>query len=163
MTPEEFDGLYIRTAPRLVGQVERLTGDLGAAQDAVQEAFALAWSHRDRLDVRSGAEGWVRLTAMRLAVSRWRRVRRSVLGASAVDPAMPGPTPDHVALIAAMRGLPEVQRTALALHYFCDLSVEDVAFETGAPVGTVKARLSRGRAALSVALGDHDEEDVRVP
>ena len=40
------------------------------------------------------------------------------------------------------------------LHHLCDLSVADIALEIGAPVGTVKARLSRGRAALAVLLAD---------
>jgi RNA polymerase sigma-70 factor (ECF subfamily) len=163
VTPEEFDGLYAACASRLVSQVALLTGDIGEAQDAVQEAFIRAWNHRDRIEVDAGAEGWVRTTAMRLAVSRWRRIRRSVLGTSNPDPTVAGPTPDHVALVQALRRLPEVQRTAIALHYFCDLSVEEVAFETRAPVGTVKARLSRGRAALAVALGDRIEEDSHVP
>ena len=163
MTPEEFDGLYASCATRLVSQVALLTGDVGEAQDAVQEAFIRAWNHRDRVEVAAGAEGWVRKTALRLAVSRWRRIRRSVLGPAQPDPTVAGPTPDHVALVGAMRRLPEVQRTALALHYFCDLSVEEVAFETRAPVGTVKARLSRGRAALAVALGERNEEDIYVP
>jgi RNA polymerase sigma-70 factor (ECF subfamily) len=163
VTPEEFDGLYAASAPRLVAQVAMLTGDVGEAQDAVQEAFVRAWTRRSEVDLGAGAEGWVRITAMRLAVSRWRRVRRTVLGASVPDPQVAGPSPDHVALVAAMRRLPAAQREALALHYFCDLSVDDVARETGAPVGTVKARLSRGRAALAVALGDQTEEDARVP
>jgi RNA polymerase sigma-70 factor (ECF subfamily) len=55
---------------------------------------------------------------------------------------------------------------AVVLHHLCDLSVEQVASETGAPVGTVKARLSRGRAALARRLGEADElgerEDDRV-
>jgi RNA polymerase sigma-70 factor, ECF subfamily len=38
-----------------------------------------------------------------------------------------------------------------ALHHLGGLSVEEVARETGAPTGTVKARLSRGRAALARA------------
>ena len=163
VTPEEFDGLYAACASRLVAQVALLTGDVGEAQDAVQEAFIRAWDHRDSVEVGAGAEGWVRTTALRLAVSRWRRVRRSVLGAHPPDPAVPGPDPDHVALVAAMRRLPEAQRTALALHYFCDLTVEEVSAETHAPVGTVKARLSRGRAALAAALGDRTEEATRVP
>lgn len=163
MTPDEFDGLYATCATRLVSQVALLTGDVGEAQDAVQEAFIRAWTHSDRVEVGTGAEAWVRVTAMRLAVSRWRRVRRSVLAASPPDTTTAGPDPDHVALVEAMRRLPKVQRTALALHYFCDLSVEQVAFETRAPVGTVKARLSRGRAALAVALGETYEEDVHVP
>jgi len=157
VTPEEFDGLYNGAAPRLVSQVVLLTGDLGEAQDAVQEAFVRAWDHRDRVDV-AGAEAWVRTTAMRVAVSRWRRLRRLIPGARAPEPRVSGPDPDRVALIEAMKRLPEKQRTALALHYFCDLSIEQVAADTGAPVGTVKARLSRGRSALAEMLRDPDEE-----
>jgi len=41
------------------------------------------------------------------------------------------------------------------------VSVEQIASETGAPVGTVKARLYRGRAALAKQLGP-DEADVPV-
>jgi RNA polymerase sigma-70 factor (ECF subfamily) len=163
VTPDEFDGLYAACASRLVLQVALLTGDVGEAQDAVQEAFIRAWTHRDRVEAGTGAEAWVRVTAMRLAVSRWRRVRRSVLSASPPETTTAGPDPNHVALVEAMRSLPKVQRTALALHYFCDLSVEQVALETRAPVGTVKARLSRGRAALAVVLGETYEEDVHVP
>ena len=40
------------------------------------------------------------------------------------------------------------------LHHIADLPVHEVARETGAPEGTVKARLSRGRAALAVLLAD---------
>ena len=67
---------------------------------------------------------------------------------------MPEIGPDRVALIAALRRLPEAQRRAVVLHHLCDLSVEQVAEETGSPVGTVKARLSRGRTALAALLGE---------
>lgn len=64
--------------------------------------------------------------------------------------------------MAALRQLPQAQRLAIVLHHLCDLSVEQVASETGAPVGTVKARLSRGRAALAKQLGtDEADEPVR--
>jgi RNA polymerase sigma-70 factor (ECF subfamily) len=56
--------------------------------------------------------------------------------------------------VAALRQLPEPQRRALVLHHVCDLPVHEVAAEVGAPEGTVKARLSRGRAALRTVLGD---------
>ncbi len=48
---------------------------------------------------------------------------------------------------------------AVVLHHLCDLSVEQVASETGAPVGTVKARLSRGRAALARHLATDEAEE----
>ena len=69
----------------------------------------------------------------------------------------PGPGPERTTLVEALRTLPETQRTAVVLHHLCDLSVEQVASETGAPVGTVKARLSRGRAALARWLSEADE------
>jgi RNA polymerase sigma-70 factor (ECF subfamily) len=56
--------------------------------------------------------------------------------------------------VDALRRLPEPQRRALVLHHLCDLPVREVAAETGAAEGTVKARLSRGRTALAALLGD---------
>ena len=60
----------------------------------------------------------------------------------------------HVALVAALKQLPEEQRQALVLHHIADLPVQQVAAEVGAPVGTIKARLSRGRTALAALLTD---------
>jgi RNA polymerase sigma-70 factor (ECF subfamily) len=60
-----------------------------------------------------------------------------------------------------LRKIPEAQRVAIVLHHLCDLSVEQVAEETGVPVGTVKARLSRGRAALLPLLDDDQHLEVR--
>ena len=56
------------------------------------------------------------------------------------------------ALEQALAQLPEDQRRAIVLYHLCDLSVADVATEVGAPTGTVKARLSRGRATLARLL-----------
>ena len=57
-----------------------------------------------------------------------------------------------IALARALAGLPAEQRRAIVLHHLCDLSVAEVALEVGAPEGTIKARLSRGRAALADQL-----------
>jgi RNA polymerase sigma-70 factor, ECF subfamily len=62
-----------------------------------------------------------------------------------------------VALVQALGELPEAQRRAIVLHHMCDLPVAEVAAEVGAPVGTVKARLSRGRAALMSLLGEEPD------
>ena len=79
-----------------------------------------------------------------------------------VDTDAPADTPEetpevdeaHVALVAALRQLPEAQRQALVLHHIADLPVHLVAAEVGVPEGTIKARLSRGRAALAALLAD---------
>jgi RNA polymerase sigma-70 factor (ECF subfamily) len=65
---------------------------------------------------------------------------------------MSEPGTETVEVVAALRRLPEEQRVALALYYLAGLPVKDVAAETGVPVGTVKARLSRGRVALARLL-----------
>ena len=159
MTPEEFDAFYAASARRLVSQVYAMTGDLAEAQDAVQEAFVRAWDHRRRLDSADRPEAWVRTVAYRIAVSRWRKARSSALAwRRHGEPGhVPEPDPTSTVLVAALRRLPEAQRRAIVLHHLCDLSVEQVAHETGSPVGTVKARLSRGRAALAQLMTDPTE------
>lgn len=129
----------------------------------VQEAFVRAWDRRADFLADGAPEAWIRTVAMRLAVSRRRRARRRLEVVRRTPPPehTPGPDPDRAALVAALRRLPEAQRMALVLHHLCDLSVEQVASETGAPPGTVKARLSRGRAALARELAADDGEKER--
>ena len=66
---------------------------------------------------------------------------------------------DRLALMAALRRLPAAQREAIALHHLADLPVAEVALTLGVPEGTVKARLSRGRAALAELLEPSKEDD----
>lgn len=157
MDEREFDDFYSASFNRIVGQVYAMIGNRDEAQEVVQEAFVRAWSHRRKLERAEHPEAWVRTTAYRLAVSRW---RRTVLGRRPPDRALgtateaAAPSESHVALVAALKQLPEAQRQALVLHHIADLSVHDVAAEVGVPEGTIKARLSRGRAALAALLTD---------
>jgi RNA polymerase sigma-70 factor, ECF subfamily len=154
--PEEFTVFYAASFGRLVGQLYAMTGNAADAQDAVQEAFVRAWAHRGRLDTDLSPEAWVRATAWRIAASRWQRARigRLLLRSQPRLSAADGPGPDRVALIEALRKLPAEQRRAVVLYHLCDRSVAEIAAETGAPAGTVKARLARGRAALAPYLRD---------
>lgn len=160
MDERQFDAFYAASFGRLSTQLFALIGDREEAHECVQEAFVRAWSHRRSLDPEEHPEAWVRTTAYRLAVSRWRRAQRSrrvpdrALSAPATQRP---PSDDQVVLIEALRQLPEAQRRALVLHHLCDLPVAEVAYETGTPEGTVKARLSRGRAALAALLADSSE------
>jgi RNA polymerase sigma-70 factor (ECF subfamily) len=67
---------------------------------------------------------------------------------------VPAVDESHVALVAALRKLPEPQRQALVLHHIADLPIHQIAAETGVAEGTIKARLSRGRTALAALLTD---------
>lgn len=150
----DFDEFYRGARQRLLTCVFLLTGDLSEAQDAVQEAFMRAWLRWDAIGHYHEPEAWVRLVACRIATSRWRgmrsRVRAYQRHGLTADQDPPGT--ETVDVVAALRRLPEEQRIALALHYLVGLPVADVALQTGAPVGTVKARLFRGRRALAELL-----------
>ena len=154
MEREEFAAFYAASFQRLVGQLYAMTGDHCEAQDAVQEAFVRAWARHGKIDRNGAPEAWVRVTAWRIAASRWRRARDGIrLGSLAARPeSTAGPTPDRVAFSDALRKVPAEQRRALVLYHLCDLTVEQIAAETGVRAGTVKARLARGRAALAPDL-----------
>src|SRR3954447_11244550 len=106
MDEGEFDDFYTASFQRITGQVYAMIGNRDEAQECVQEAFVRAWSHRKKLSRADHPEAWVRTTAYRLAVSRW---RRSALSRRPADRAVsPPPTAapadeSRVALVAALR------------------------------------------------------------
>ncbi|MEU5938369.1 SigE family RNA polymerase sigma factor [Micromonospora sp. NPDC047548] len=157
-----FDEFYRGSRQRLLGFVYVLTGNLAEAQDAVQEAYIRAWQRWSTVGGYDDPEAWVRVVASRIAVSRWRSLRsraRTYLRHGAEE-SVPAPGVDTVDVVAALRRLPEEQRTALALYYLLGMPVAEVARQTEAPVGTVKARLSRGRTALAGLLAVSDLEEA---
>ena len=157
-----FDEFYRGSRQRLLGFVYALTGDLAEAQDAVQEAYIRAWQRWSTVSAYEEPEAWVRVVASRIAVSRWRSLRsraRAYLRHGANE-SVPGPDTATVEVVTALRRLPEEQRTAIALYYLVGMPVAEVARQTAAPVGTVKARLSRGRVALAGLLAVSDLEEA---
>jgi RNA polymerase sigma-70 factor (ECF subfamily) len=162
---EEFTTFYTATFHRLVGQLYAMTGDRAEAQDAVQEAFVRAWARRTRFDRDGAPESWIRVTAWRIAVTRWRRSKKGqrLMELAAPADSVAGPTPDRVAFAEALGRLPAEQRRALVLYHLCDLTIEQIAAETAAPAGTVKARLARGRAAVTPLLSETAESKTPEP
>ena len=158
----DFDAFYAASARRVLLAVYAVSGDLGDAEDILQEAYARAWQHWAKVSGYDNPEAWVYSAARRLATNRWRRLRRwrSVQPrvAGAAIPAA-GPSPDRVAILTALQGLPLPQRQTVVQHYLLDMSVNEIAAMTHTPAGTVKARLSRARTALAGLLSDHDLED----
>lgn len=153
---ESFDEFYRGTSPRILRYGYAVTGDHAEAQDIVQEAFARAWRQWRHLADHPAPEAWVRLVVSRLAADRWRRIRgwRAAVHRSGRPEDVRPPGEETVLLVAALRQLPHAHRQALALHYLCDRSVDDIARETGASPGTVKSWLSRGRSRLATLLPD---------
>jgi RNA polymerase sigma-70 factor (ECF subfamily) len=157
---ELYDGCY----RRLVGQLYALSGNLGEAEDAVQEAFVRAVEKPRRFSRVDNPEAWLRIVALNVLRSRYRRITRyrGLLTQARPPGSVPGLSPDHVALVEALRQLPYEQREAITLHHIADLTVREIAVQLGVPEGTVKARLSRGRARLAPLVHEFADDAEEV-
>jgi RNA polymerase sigma-70 factor (ECF subfamily) len=158
-TGRPFDVVYAEAADRLVTQLYLVTGDVEEARDCVQEAFARAWLRWDTLGLSPSPLAWIYTVGYRIAVSRFRRAmvhRRAVrrLADDGAQSDLAGPSADAIAVRGALAQLPHGQRAALVLHYYEGKTVDDIAQLLGVSTGTVKSRLSRGRAALHPLLDD---------
>jgi RNA polymerase sigma-70 factor (ECF subfamily) len=153
---DNFDGFYAASVRRVTSQLYAMTGSKAEAEDCVQEAYARAWQRWRKIAGYADPEAWVRTVAYRIGVDAWRRTlsRSAAHRRHGMATEVPGADPDHVAIIAALRQIPAVQRRAIVLYHLVGMPVDQVARETGVPVGTVKARLSRGRQALAPLLSD---------
>jgi RNA polymerase sigma-70 factor, ECF subfamily len=162
---DDFDAFYAATVRRVVLYLYAACGDRAEAQDLAQEAYARAWQHWNRVAGYDDPEAWVRRVAWRLMANRWRGLRRWLAARARLGPPddqIAGPTPDRVAVTGALQQLPAAQRQVIALHYLLDLPVRDIAAQVGVPEGTVKARLSRARAALARLLDENDHENEEI-
>ena len=164
MTPDDgFDAYFVRNYGRLVAELYSVVGSLADAEDAVQEAFARASVRWERLRNYDHPEAWVRRVALNLATSSLRRARRKLVADRRVGVPPPAPPPgeDGVVLAQALGRLRRRHREVLVLHYLAELSVEEMARVLRIPVGTVKGRLFRARAALERELGGAFSGEVR--
>lgn len=153
----EIRDLYAASYRRLLRQLIGVTGSVAEAEDVLQEAFVRGLDQPRKLLDADNPEAWLRTVAVNLARSRWRRTQRFLgLAPRLVEEPPDGDTDGHFVLLQALRKLPAGQREVIALHHLADLSVEQVADTLGLPSGTVKARLSRGRAALSTLLVEEE-------
>ena len=109
--------------------------------DAVQE--------KD-LPVFEAARAWLLKITVNCAYDQRRRARPTVPLEEAACAAAPAQEP--LGLWELVQALPEEQRLAVTLYYYDGLSVGEIAQVLGAPQGTVKSRLSRGRDKLRERL-----------
>jgi RNA polymerase sigma-70 factor (ECF subfamily) len=151
-TDGSFDDFYAAAYPRLVRTLTAISGSRADAEEVVQEAFVRLLPRWRRIQRYDQPEAWVRRVAVRQVLSR-KRHRRVAVAAQhllAEELLRPGPNGDRLDVRDVIRGLPVDQRTVLVLHHGLDLSLEQIADDIGAPLGTVKSRLHRARAAFAM-------------
>jgi RNA polymerase sigma-70 factor, ECF subfamily len=157
-----FDELYAAHYSDLTVQLYLYFGDRQEAHDVVQEAFCRAYARWRTISGYEDPVGWVRRVAWNLALSRWRRTRSAMLflrRQARAEVRVEGPSPERVAVMAALAALPRRQRRVVVLRYIGDLTVPEIAEREGVPEGTVKAWLHRARAALAAQLDPNGDAE----
>jgi len=159
-----------RFGPIVWGLASRLSPTRADAEDAVQEIFFDLWAHGDRYDAtRASEEAFVAVVSRRRLIDRRRRTsRRPELAPieAAAEAASPGDSAELVAEAAlaarAMTGLRQEQREVLRLSVAQGLTQEEIAAQTGMPLGTVKAHARRGLQRIRSILAGEDPGDDAV-
>ena len=152
MTDSDFRDAYRRHKDVLYRFARRMTGSGFVAEDIVQDCFLALWNkpaayHPNRGPLRAFLLG----IARNLILKRWRDERPEEILDD--DVSICGPI-DLVrveraeAVGKAVQLLPALQREALILAEYEDLSLEEIAIATEAELAAVKSRLHRARENL---------------
>lgn len=145
--------LYRAHHRRIYGLALRLTGNVGDAEDVVQETFLRAWRKLDRFRGESSFGTWLYRIAVNLCrdLARKRKPTESdAEGATAIEP---GDVLAREQLQTALAGLPHGYREVVVLHDVLDLAHAEIADVLGIAVGTSKSQLHKARVQLRKNLG----------
>jgi len=148
----------------------RVTGHREDALDATQEALIAVTRGIHRYDGRSAFTTWLFRVATNAALDEVRRRNRRPVPSDA-DPDRSRPAPAagspgsvesavaaRIDVDAALATLPADFRAAVVLRDLCELDYAEIAAVLDIPIGTVRSRIARGRAALAAHLGTGEPE-----
>lgn len=155
---EAFTTLYRRRQPAVYRFALQMTGSPAAAEDVVQETFLALLTQGGRYEAARGSVASFLYGIARNFVMRW--LERGKRGwdelddvASVEDIAEDFSRAEAIeAVRRAVLNLPPVYREVVVLCDLQDASYEEAAQALDCPVGTVRSRLSRGRAMLARKL-----------
>ncbi len=155
MTETEFRDSFRQYKDVVYRFAYRMMGSSAAAEDVAQECFVALWKkpgayNPARGEMRSYLLGIARNQVLR----QWRQQSRFEM-----EQAEPVVSPVDIvglerseAIAAAVRSLPELQREAIVLAEYEDLSLDEIASVTRADIAAVKSRLHRARQNLRKTL-----------
>lgn len=161
----EFEGFFERQFGPLVGALWAYCGDRILAEDCAAEALTRAARDWEKVSAMAHPSGWLHRVAFNVANSHFRRrgAERRALARHGIEPDSEdrvGGVVHGLAVRRAMDRLSRAQRQAVALFYFAELSVLEIAEVMDAPENTVKSHLHRARAVLRDALTDTSVEEA---
>ncbi len=162
--PDLLDRLIEQYQHRLLRYLLYLTGNRELAEDLFQETWMRVLERGAQYNGKAKFDTWLFAIARHLVIDNSRKKTTSSLetlqqnheGERPFEPAAADPTPfetlassergEHVT--AALAKLDRMHREVIVLRFHEELTLEEIAGITGAPLSTVKSRLYRGLAAL---------------
>jgi RNA polymerase sigma-70 factor (ECF subfamily) len=171
---EAFNVIVVAYQDRIYSLCLRMLGSPQSAEDAAQEAFISAYKSVSKLRGANVRSWLFRIASNRCIDELRRRQRRPLVSLDAPtadEEARPLDVPDkelgpegralqgelHAALQSELLLLPDDQRLAVTLCDMEGLQYEEIAEVMGSSVGTVKSRISRGRARLRIRIREQPE------
>ena len=158
-------GLLVERETRAVYRAcLRILGRPHDAEDVTQESFVAAYRAIRTYRGEGSLRAWLLRIATRQSFRRLTERRATVDLAEIPEPRLADASTEPTRVVVelesrravrnAVAALPEPYREVVALRFFADLSLAEVADATGRPVNTVKTHLRRGLERLRPALGD---------
>ncbi|MES9538909.1 sigma-70 family RNA polymerase sigma factor [Actinomadura sp. NPDC000600] len=152
----DLDAVYRAEYGRCVATLTRFLGDIGLAEEAVQDAFAVALQKWDEPPPNPGA--WIVTTARNRAIDRLRREStrearhaQALLLHQADEPEEAGPVRDdqlRMIFTCCHPALSPLARTALTLRLLGGLEVAEIARAHLVPEATVAQRIVRAKKKI---------------
>jgi RNA polymerase sigma-70 factor (ECF subfamily) len=168
--PELLDRLIERYQHRLLRYLVFLTGNRDLAEDIFQETWIRVMERGNQYNGKSKFDTWLFAIARHLVIDWSRKKTPTSLEAlqeqfgteTPFDPPANGPSPFDAVTVregrenmqAALAQLDSLHREVLVLRFHEELSLEEIANITRAPLSTVKSRLYRGLAALKPSVAE---------
>ena len=156
-----LEALLARHLDRVHAICRRVTGHPEDALDATQEALIALTRGLHRYDGRSLFTTWLYRVATNAALDELRRKKRRPEPAELSDDRLMAGTAGggvesvvaaRLDVDAALAGLSPEFRAAVVLRDLCDLDYAEIAEVLDVPIGTVRSRIARGRAAIADQL-----------
>ena len=156
-----FVALYDRYKGAVYAYSARMLLDRAAAEDVLQETFARAYEHRDRLLNSTSFKAWLFTIARNQCLNALRKRGREVpFAPNAPEPPAPGATPfgnllksEQADLVQrTLAALPPSYREVVVLREYQNLSYDEIAAVTRTTVSSVKSRLFKARRKIGAAL-----------
>jgi RNA polymerase sigma-70 factor (ECF subfamily) len=154
-------------ADRIHAVCRRILGNPDDALDATQEAMIAVARGITRFDGSARISTWIYRVATNAALDELRRRNRRPLPteaeiASGSSSDATGAVDARLDIDAALASIPEDFRVAVVLRDLCDLDYAEISAVLNVPIGTVRSRIARGRAALEAWFGEPDADAERL-